>query len=418
MYVLLCVLARQLPLTPFVCRAASSATAHAEATANIANQDVAESRTAQRQGTAPAGSSAAAGKSSLQPGLRAQVAMGYGSSVLHPEHFGFDPHARQYMPHGPGVRRKWRTFAEEQVDATIDRPDSPPSDGGEDGNADMHPIIAKFSPRPSSSRAGRSKSSAAAKANYDPADLAGRKKIGPAAAAARARAARRRRFGARRSGMQSSAATSDARKAREEQHRLQERMRITALATDAVDDIPLHMSTQGVLRMSRVPPSLLDTTPRGLRQYLPDYLKMHEMPVSMHQLPREGHRLVPRSSTMTERIASLYPEYQADYAEAVSMLPGRSGGETAKAVERALRGAAPHEALRPNVMDELDDGTALGVAEYLRERLLKEDRVPVPELDFGASTDAGQGSQGAPVKHTKSGLGNLSPANAHRQIRR
>ncbi len=347
--------------------------------------------------------------------------MGHGSSVLHPEHFGFDPKSRQYMPHGPGVRRKWRNFEEEQADAAVDRPDSPPSDGGEDGNADMHPIIAKFTPRPASSRAVAKKGSAASKANYDPADLAGRKKVGPAAAAARARAARRRRFGARRSGMQSSAATSDARKAREEQQRMQERMRVTALATDAVDDIPLHSSTRGVLRMSRVPPTLLDTTPRGLRQYLPDYLQMHETPVAMHQLPREGHKLVPRSSTMADRIASLYPEYQADYAEAVSMLPGRSGGETAKAVERALRGAAPHEALRPNVMDELDDSTALGVAEYLRERLLKEDRVPVPELDLSGGGDAAAPKPSAAdrtAQAASSGLGNLSPANAHRQNRR
>ena len=357
--------------------------------------------------------------STLQPGLRAQVAMGYGSSVLQPERFGFDPRERQYLPHGPGVRRKWRSFLEEQIDAAMDRPDSPSNDGGEDGNADMHPIIAKFSPRPSS-RATRSKgdTSAAAKANYDPADLAGRKKVGPAAAAARARAARRRRFGARRSGMQSSAATSDARKAREQAQRLQERMRITALATDAVNDIPLHASTTGVLRMSRVPPSLLDTTPRGLRKYLPDYLQMHEVPVSMHQLPREGHKLVPRSSSMKERIASLYPEYQADYAEAVSMLPGRSGGETAKAVERALRGAAPHEALRPNVMDELDDGTALGVAEYLRERLLKEDKVPVPELNFGVATEAGKTGNTTSAARSSGGMQNLSLANAHRQKRR
>ena len=52
-------------------------------------------------------------------------------------------------------------------------------------------------------------------------------------------------------------------------------------------------------------------------------------------------------------------------------------GSEALAVERRLRGAAPHEALRPNIMDELDDATALGVAEYLRGKLLEQRLVPL-----------------------------------------
>ena len=360
--------------------AASSAASRAQAAA-AAQGDPEGDGSAGRPATAPG--DVHAGRDEL---LHAQVPVGFGSKVLKPTKFGWDPAKHEHVPSGPGIRRR---YAAEGQGAAAD---------GADDDDRMHPVIAKFSTPPKSASSKRR----SAKAGTDAAAPEGlqRKHTGPAAAAARARAARRRRFGAKRAGLPSSSATSDARQARQQERELASRMRREALSTDVVHDVPLHASTAGVLRQSRVPPSLSETTPAGLRKYLPEHLGMVDQPVPMHSIPAEGHHLVPRGSTKEERIALLFPEFRADYREAVSMLPTHSGGEAAQRLEKALTGGAPHEALRPNVMDEMDDSSALGVAEYVRARLLESPRSSIAAHSAGSSHD--------------SGSGRLSPSNAHR----